>query len=109
RAALLAVLAAVTAVIPPPSAAVRGQPFPPLAPPGFPTTAEPPLVEEGRPVAAPGFAPQPVDPPTPYVVLRVRAPASAPPGQEIDYRILVDNPSRAAAHHVLVRAPVPAN
>ena len=41
--------------------------------------------------------------------LHVRAPAASAPGQEIDYRILVENTSQAAAHHVVVRAPLPAN
>jgi uncharacterized repeat protein (TIGR01451 family) len=50
-----------------------------------------------------------MDPPTPSVSLHVRAPAVSAPGQEIDYRILVENPSKSAAHHVMVRAPLPAN
>jgi uncharacterized repeat protein (TIGR01451 family) len=53
--------------------------------------------------------PCPVDPPTPVVSIHVRAPASAAPGQEVEYRIVVQNNSRAPAHHVLVRNPVPAH
>lgn len=58
--------------------------------------------------AVPGSAPRLVDPPTPVVSLRVRVPATAAAGQEVEYRILVQNHSAAAAHHVLVRNPVPA-
>lgn len=50
-----------------------------------------------------------VDPPTPVVSLRVRVPASSSPGAEIEYRICVENVSRAEAHHVTVRNPLPAN
>ena len=71
---------------------------------------EPPLV--GAPPVVP-IAPmrsaEPVDPPSPIVSLHVRAPAASAPGQEIDYRILVENRSQAAAHHVVVRAPLPTN
>jgi uncharacterized repeat protein (TIGR01451 family) len=56
----------------------------------------------------PGAA-EPVDPPVPVVSLRVRVPATAAPGQDLEYRFLVENNSRAAAHHVLVRYPKPAN
>jgi uncharacterized repeat protein (TIGR01451 family) len=52
---------------------------------------------------------RPVDPPTPVVDLRVRVPAGVGAGQEIEYRICVENHSRADAHHVLVRDPIPAN
>ena len=51
----------------------------------------------------------PVDPPVPVVKLKVRVAACAMAGQEIDYRILVENCSRAPAHHVLVRNPLPIN
>jgi uncharacterized repeat protein (TIGR01451 family) len=43
------------------------------------------------------------------VAIRVRVPATAAVGQELDYRICVENSSRAAAHHVTVRNPLPAN
>jgi uncharacterized repeat protein (TIGR01451 family) len=39
----------------------------------------------------------------------VRVPAIATVGQELEYHICVENLSRAAAHHVTVRNPVPAN
>ncbi len=71
---------------------------------------EPPVV--GAPPAAavaPAHLAEPVDPPSPAVSLHVRAPATSAPAQEIDYRILVENPSQAAAHHVVVRVPLPAN
>ena len=86
---------------PSPPASVSAQPFA--------ESPEPPLV--GRPPLPPGLAAplaEPADPPTPVVSLHVRAPAGAAAGQEIDYRILVENPSRAAAHHVRVRSAVPA-
>jgi uncharacterized repeat protein (TIGR01451 family) len=51
----------------------------------------------------------PVDPPTPAVSIRVRVPAVVPPGQEITYRICVSNRTRAPAHHVVVRNPIPDN
>jgi uncharacterized repeat protein (TIGR01451 family) len=56
----------------------------------------------------PAVAP-PIDPPTPTVALRVRVPASVAAGQEIEYRICVENTSPASAHHVTVHNPVPAN
>jgi uncharacterized repeat protein (TIGR01451 family) len=59
--------------------------------------------------AVPPASSCPVDPPTPIVALRVRVPASAAAGQELEYHIHVENRSRAAAHHVLVRDPLPAN
>lgn len=49
------------------------------------------------------------DPPTPVVTLRVRVPAQTAAGQELSYRITVENRSQAAAHHVLVRNPLPAH
>lgn len=59
------------------------------------------------PPRAPAAADCPVDPPIPVVALRVRVPAVAAPGQELEYRICVENCSRAAAHHVVVRNPIP--
>ncbi|HVS39618.1 MAG TPA: hypothetical protein VMS17_28940 [Gemmataceae bacterium] len=96
-------------------ALVRAQPFespePPLvgAPPMAPGVVAPPLGERGE--GLPGFlAPpvEPADPPSPAVSIHVRAPANAAVGQEADYRILVENASRAPAHHVRVRTAVPA-
>ena len=103
RQALLVVLALLAGVLPP-SAGVWAQPF------RLAQSQEPPLV--GAPPISPigpMSAAEPADPPTPVVSLHVRAPAASAPGQEIDYRILVENLSRAAAHHVVVRAPLPAN
>src|SRR5262249_32935182 len=60
----------------------------------------------------PQFGPQPqqpVDPPTPQVSIKVRVPATATPGKDLEYRILVENVSAASAHHVNVRNPLPAN
>jgi uncharacterized repeat protein (TIGR01451 family) len=45
----------------------------------------------------------------PVVALRVRVPAVSAPNAELQYRILVENTSRANAHHVIVRNPLPAN
>jgi uncharacterized repeat protein (TIGR01451 family) len=53
--------------------------------------------------------PCPADPPTPLVTLKVRVAACSPAGQEIEYLIRVENCSAAAAHHVLVRNPLPSN
>jgi uncharacterized repeat protein (TIGR01451 family) len=49
------------------------------------------------------------DPPAPVVAIRVRVPAEVKAGQDLEYKITVENTSQAAAHHVLVRNPVPAN
>jgi uncharacterized repeat protein (TIGR01451 family) len=43
------------------------------------------------------------------VTVRVRVPAQAVPGEELVYRISVVNCSRAAAHHVALRNPLPSN
>jgi uncharacterized repeat protein (TIGR01451 family) len=73
-------------------------------------TREPPLAEPISPLPMPALASaEPADPPGPVVVLRVRVPAAAVAGQELDYRICVENCSPAAAHHVMVRNPLPAN
>jgi uncharacterized repeat protein (TIGR01451 family) len=60
-------------------------------------------------VPAPSLLGDAVDPPVPAVAIRVRVPAQVAPGQDIEYRLLVENCSRAAAHHVLVRNPLPSN
>lgn len=86
------------------------------------STPEPPLADQPplRPVPVPAPAPAvpapavagslaPADPPTPVVSLRVRVPACVNAGQELEYRLCVENRSQAAAHHVLVRNPLPAN
>jgi uncharacterized repeat protein (TIGR01451 family) len=74
-----------------------------------PSTPEPPLADQPLPPPPPASAPRPDDPPTPVVSIQVRAPADGAAGQEIEYRILVANHSRAPAHHVLVRNPLPAH
>lgn len=51
---------------------------------------------------------QVVYPATPAVQLRVHAPAVAPNGQELAYRIELINPTRASALKVRLRAPKPA-
>jgi uncharacterized repeat protein (TIGR01451 family) len=80
-------------------------PCPPEAPPCPPEA--PPCPPVPCPPAAP--APSPSAPATPLVSIHVRAPVAAAPGQDIEYRIRVENASRAAAHHVLVRNPLPAH
>jgi uncharacterized repeat protein (TIGR01451 family) len=62
-------------------------------------------------LAIPGGVPlQPVQGPSaPQVTLAVRVPASVGEGQDIAYRIVVQNPSSSSAHHVTVRNPLPGN
>ncbi len=52
---------------------------------------------------------EPADPPIPVVAVRVRVPLEVVPDKELTYRISVVNLSRAAAHHVTLRNPLPAN
>jgi uncharacterized repeat protein (TIGR01451 family) len=120
---------------PQPRAAARTAQF--IQPGQIPQTPEPPLADQrpqniiprAQPVPGvqqfPGFqpgiftAPIPVprsapegyheDPPTPVVSLRIRVPATASAGQDLEYRICIENLSAAPAHHVIVRNPVPAN
>jgi len=103
RAALRVVLG-VLACLAPPCAGAWAQQFRMAQSVEPPLVGAPPIVTEG-----PGRPVEPADPPTPTVRLRVRAPAAAASGQEVDYHILVENPSRAAANHVQVRVPLPAN
>ncbi|MFN4260564.1 MAG: hypothetical protein ACK4RK_14815 [Gemmataceae bacterium] len=75
-----------------------------------PVVSEPPpapVPPTVKPVVAQASPTQ--DPPAPVLVLRLRVPAVVPVGQEIHYRICVENVARADAHHVLVRNPLPAN
>lgn len=58
------------------------------------------------PAAMPAW---PLDPPAPTVTLRVRVPACALPGRELEYRYFIENCSPADAHHVIVKNPLPAN
>ena len=91
---------------------VRAQPYPPQGVSPWP--GEPPLA--GAPGEAgplpPGYGPPqatgPVDPPTPVVAIKVRVPAQVTPGQDVEYRILVENRSRATAG-VTVVSPLPQN
>jgi len=91
------------------------------------TAAQAPACEPGVVVGVPtpepprsGVCPEPApialeanlgpeDPPAPLVGLRMRTPARATAGQEIEYRIYVENSSPASAHHVVVRNPLPAH
>jgi uncharacterized repeat protein (TIGR01451 family) len=43
------------------------------------------------------------------VAIHVRVPADSGTGQDLEYRILVENTSRAAAHHVMVSDALPAH
>ena len=70
-----------------------------------PPSPEPPLADAPA-VPIPG-TPRPTDPPVPVVAVRVRVPASGAAGQDLEYHICVENRSRAAAHHVLLRNPLP--
>jgi uncharacterized repeat protein (TIGR01451 family) len=95
-----------------------------IQPGQIPQTPEPPLADQ-RPQNVPGLqprvltAPVPVplsapevyreDPPTPVVALRIRVPSTAAAGQDLEYRICIENLSAAPAHHVIVRNPVPLN
>jgi uncharacterized repeat protein (TIGR01451 family) len=98
RSAALALLAALACLTAAPAQIGPGTPEPPTMP-----ALTPPV-----PGTAYGSA-CPVDPPTPLVNLRVRVPASSAPNQEIEYRIFAENRSQADAHHVTVRAALPAN
>lgn len=103
RTALRVVLVAL-ACLAPPCTGVWAQRFRTAQSVEPPLVGAPPIITEG-----PDRFFEPADPPTPTVRLHVRAPAAAASGQEVDYHILVENPSRAAANHVQVRVPPPAN
>lgn len=84
-----------------------------VRPPARPTAAEPPVVPGMNPTPGPlptrGSATV-SDPPTPQVSIRVRVPAVAHAGKELEYHFFVQNLTPgAAAHHVRVRAPYPKN
>ncbi len=68
-----------------------------------PSTVEPPLAENAEAADAAN------DPPTPIVRLKVRVAAGGAVGQELEYRIRVENITRADAHHVVVLDPRPEN
>jgi uncharacterized repeat protein (TIGR01451 family) len=59
------------------------------------------------PGALPPAAPGELAPP--IVALRVLVPAASGAHEELEYRILAENRSRAAAHHVVIHAELPAN
>jgi uncharacterized repeat protein (TIGR01451 family) len=82
-------------------------PQPPLA--DAPEQAPPPTEVPLPAAEPPAGAACPADPPTPAVAIRVRVPASAAAGEPLEYHICVENTSRAPAHHVTVRNPLPAN
>jgi uncharacterized repeat protein (TIGR01451 family) len=86
----------------PQSPSVPASPF--TLPPPKPLSSEPsiPFVP-----GVPSPFGVPVVPPEPIVRLRIRAPGRVVPGKEIEYRLTVENISRADAHHVLVRDRLP--
>jgi uncharacterized repeat protein (TIGR01451 family) len=75
--------------------------FPAPAPEQVP--GAPPVGPGPRPTLPAPIA-DPVDPPVPTVALRMRVPAASGTDDELQYRIVIDNPSRASAHHVAVRS-----
>ncbi len=74
------------------------QPVQAVQPPGSPLASAPPL-------SIPGGRLQ--DPPTPVIALRLRTVAAASVGQDIEYLIHVENRSKADAHAVELRVPLP--
>src|SRR5262249_46678100 len=82
--------------------------WPPLCPPEIlgPHATDPPPLAAPFPSPQPGAVPaagQLQDPPTPSVTIRVRVPDRVAAGKELEYQLLVENNSQAAAHHVIVR------
>jgi uncharacterized repeat protein (TIGR01451 family) len=102
----LGALVVAWALLAPPAPA---QPSPELTPceGARPAGPDGPPVPPLRATFPPGR--EPVDPPEPRVGIRVRVPAESAPGEELTYRIVVENPSRAPAHHVAVKNPLPAH
>jgi len=94
--------------------AVRNVPPGPPAVRDVPTPATPPRV---RAIPAPRVPEtqqahvilNPTDPPAPVVSIRVRVPAVAAPNEDLEYHLTVENHGKAAAHHVIVRNPLPAH
>jgi uncharacterized repeat protein (TIGR01451 family) len=66
-----------------------------------------PVRASDPPLCPDGVCLVPLDPPTPVVSLKVRVPACVAPGQEITYKMCVENCSAAPAHHVVVKNVVP--
>jgi uncharacterized repeat protein (TIGR01451 family) len=91
------------------SLAAESRPRPARTTHGEESSVEPPLASLPSAVLIPTGSPHPEDPAVPMVALRVRVPAAAGLGQEVEYHLCVENCSAAAAHHVLVRNPLPAN
>jgi uncharacterized repeat protein (TIGR01451 family) len=83
-----------------------GHPVLPVLP-GCRQALEPPLEHGVMPYADAGGIFAPKDPPVPVVAVRVRVPATGGVDQELAYRICIENRSPAAAHHVIVRNPIP--
>jgi uncharacterized repeat protein (TIGR01451 family) len=77
--------------------------------PGVMQPWQQPGLPPGPMMIPPGTIEVPCDPPAPLVKLKVRVVECAAAGQEIEYRIKVENCSPSAAHSVLVRNPLPAN
>src|SRR5262249_51485446 len=85
---------------------VRDVPVP-ATPPRVRITPTAPIGEQPTSVAAGTYCP--VDPPAPVASIKVRVPACAAPGEDLEYRIHVENHGKMPAHHVIVRNPLPAN
>lgn len=97
-------------ILPAPHVAQQ-QPYdsPPVVPPphfGPPRTAQPPVEQ---PVIHQGVVEIESEVPVPVVKLKIRVPACAEVGKEVEYRIKVENSSPADAHNVTVRMNLPAS
>jgi uncharacterized repeat protein (TIGR01451 family) len=64
---------------------------------------------EACPLGGCGGGHAPADPPAPQVTMKVRVPAAAHPGRELEYRVFLENTGAGAAHHVIVKCPLPAH
>ena len=81
----------------------------PSTPPSEPITPIPAVpAETPLPRIRPPQGHQPLDPPLPQVLLRLRVPAESEPGKDLEYQLTVQNVSQADAHHVVVRDRLPA-
>ncbi len=69
-------------------------------------TPEPPLAQ-GTQATVRGAAEETADLSPPQVTIRIRTAATIIVGQDLEYRLIIDNRSRAPAHHVVVRASAP--